>query len=493
MGWNLGSRLSKKLVAAIILTSSGVTLVVTIAQLAFDFHQDVGLIEQNLELIRTTHLSSVSKMVWDMDESQLKVQLSGLLTIPGIEYVEIADQGKVVLRTGVNRTDGHFLNREFPLEFNNDGQVETLGTIRIRASLGQIYSKIYRKIFVIFFTQFLKTLLVSTLIYILINRLIIKNLFEVVNYLKRFDPNTPPEAFALTRTKTQLSRADEFDVLAESVNNMRENLLASRAALTRLNDSLEQKVKANTQLILEQRQKLENTAKLSALGEMAGGIAHEINTPLAIIALKADQLRECAEEGDTQQSDFTDGLSLIKETADRIAKIVLGLKFFAREGSGSAMQKVRISTIIEDTLSFCQKRVESHGVRLELESNSSPAEELECRAIEISQVILNLLNNAFDAVQMVEKKWIRINVAVTANTVGIEISDSGTGIPKEIREKIMQPFFTTKEVGKGTGLGLSISKGIVERHGGTLCLDENSPYTRFVITLPKTQNVMRAA
>jgi signal transduction histidine kinase len=116
-------------------------------------------------------------------------------------------------------------------------------------------------------------------------------------------------------------------------------------------------------------------------------------------------------------------------------------------------------------------------------------------SIQISQVILNLLNNAFDAIQDATDKWIKIQTYIEHGQVQIRVTDCGHGISNEVAKKIMQPFFTTKPIGKGTGLGLSISKGIVEAHQGKLTIDTESKNTCFVITLPtllqkgQTQNV----
>ncbi|MEK6579858.1 MAG: HAMP domain-containing sensor histidine kinase, partial [Bdellovibrionota bacterium] len=107
------------------------------------------------------------------------------------------------------------------------------------------------------------------------------------------------------------------------------------------------------------------------------------------------------------------------------------------------------------------------------------------RQTQLSQVLLNLFNNAYDAVQTLTDKWIKIKVADTDQWVEIWVTDSGPGISSEVVSKMFQPFFTTKGVGKGTGLGLSISKKIIETHGGTLNVEMESPNTCFRITLPK--------
>jgi signal transduction histidine kinase len=109
---------------------------------------------------------------------------------------------------------------------------------------------------------------------------------------------------------------------------------------------------------------------------------------------------------------------------------------------------------------------------------------IRCRSVQISQVLLNLINNACDAVQSDPAPWIHIAAERRDGFVRLTVTDSGKGIPEHVRSRLFQPFFTTKEIGKGTGLGLSISKGIVGAHGGTVDLDPTSAHTRFVVELP---------
>lgn len=235
---------------------------------------------------------------------------------------------------------------------------------------------------------------------------------------------------------------------------------------------------------LSDNQKLmAHSAKMSALGEMAGGIAHEINSPLAIITVRANQLERLVQRGALTPEMIVTESKLIANTAKRIGGIIKGLRSFAREGEKDPYEEVTVESVVQDALILCQTRFESHAVALELvgfEGNPT----IECRSVQIGQVVLNLLNNAFDAVHQLSEKWVRLELRQTDSSVELSITDSGKGIASNLRSRIMQPFFTTKEVGKGTGLGLSISKGIIENHGGKLELDSSSPNTRFVITLP---------
>lgn len=246
------------------------------------------------------------------------------------------------------------------------------------------------------------------------------------------------------------------------------------------------KQKKIEQLLNEQQAKMVNAAKLSSLGEMAAGVAHEINNPLTIIMGSAQILKTFSAQKEVDPSSLKEISENIQSTIYRIAKIINGLKNFARDGEKEPFAKANLHQLIQETLGFCEARFRNNGVTLEY----IPVEDLviDCRHIQVSQVILNLLNNAFDAVQPNLNKWVRMKIGQTKDSAIITIQDSGPGIPKNIQEKIMQPFFTTKIVGKGTGLGLSLSKGLIEAHGGTLVLDTTAKNTTFIVTLPKIHN-----
>jgi C4-dicarboxylate-specific signal transduction histidine kinase len=233
------------------------------------------------------------------------------------------------------------------------------------------------------------------------------------------------------------------------------------------------------------------SARLSALGMMAAGIAHEINNPLAVIHASASDLMDMAETGNVPLKELEAASSRIKQTADRISKIVKSLRQTAREGSTDPFQRASVGEIVEQALELCKERFRVHSVRL-YTPTVDPALHISCREVQIVQVLLNLLQNAFDAVVEHEgDKWIRLEVASSAHSAVFDVIDSGPGVPPELRARIMEPFFTTKPVGKGTGLGLSLSKSIVDEHRGELNLCERENHTCFSLVLPLFQGVRK--
>lgn len=228
------------------------------------------------------------------------------------------------------------------------------------------------------------------------------------------------------------------------------------------------------------------SAKLTSLGEFAAGIAHEINNPLAIILGSSDQMVRVLKRTEVDTAKLQMHTEKIQKMVERIALIIRSLRVLTRNGEKDPLMPLNLNSIIEPSIEISRQRFKEEQVQLEVQL---PENSVYCpgQEIQLSQVIMNLLNNAFDAAsEGPSPRWVRLKVNPNQQEVDIIVEDSGHGIPKEIRGKIMEPFFTTKDINKGTGLGLSISKSIVEYHGGTLFLDEEAPFTTFVVRLKQT-------
>ncbi len=237
------------------------------------------------------------------------------------------------------------------------------------------------------------------------------------------------------------------------------------------------------QALEEEKIKNIHMSRLSSLGEMASGIAHEINNPLAIINGQMSIMVRKLKVLQSQESipSIIESIEKSQTQVFRITKIINGLREFSRSGDDQNDEMIEIKSIFDAVEGLCFEKIKKAGVNFEFGSAKG---ELKCNPIQVEQVLVNLINNAVDAVVNLTDRWIKVEAHVVQGFVEISVTDSGTGIPAKIASKIMQPFFTTKEIGKGTGLGLSISHGIIKKYGGTLELDSNSKNTRFVVFLP---------
>lgn len=253
--------------------------------------------------------------------------------------------------------------------------------------------------------------------------------------------------------------------------------LISMSDITDLIESQEQLKAQQAQLI--------QSSKMSALGEMAAGIAHEINNPLAIIQSEADTILEALEDKDLAVDELAGSSEKIISTVNRISKIIKGLRTFSRDGRQDPFSKENLNSILTDATQLTAAKVKNFGINLQVVLADDL--QLECRPTQIAQVLVNLIQNSADAIEGKAEKWIRIEARVLKQNIEIQITDSGDGIPGDVVERLFQPFFTTKAIGKGTGLGLSISKGIIESHHGKMFVDQACKNTRFVIQLPIRQ------
>ncbi|HYX31666.1 MAG TPA: ATP-binding protein [Oligoflexus sp.] len=246
------------------------------------------------------------------------------------------------------------------------------------------------------------------------------------------------------------------------------------------------------QSLQRQRESALYTEKMASLGEMAGSIAHEINNPLAIVQGAAQTLQIRLRREELNREELKHTAALILKTADRIGRIIRSLRYVVRDGNLDPFVNTNIRVIVDETLGLCESKLKNENIYLD--ASPVPVDLCcVCRGVQISQVLINLINNSIDAIRELPEKWIRLEAYVEGAWIRIAVTDSGPGIPKDLAEKIMKPFFTTKSVGHGTGLGLSISRGIAQAHGGDLEVDLQCPHTRFVLTLPQAHENLQSA
>jgi signal transduction histidine kinase len=317
-------------------------------------------------------------------------------------------------------------------------------------------------------------------LYIILQREVSKPLLQLVNRTK-----TIADGNYLPGNSDSENRNDELGLLADSFAEMAKTIQARDLALARHAEELENTVILRTAELDRQKSISVHASKLSALGEMAGGMAHEINTPLATIKLLTTQAQHEV-NGDIPDLEILGNhLVNIDKTVDRVGKIVKSLKTFARDGGDDPFELTNLEMVFDDTINLCRERCQLHGIALNISLPSEPVY-IRCRAVQLCQVLLNLINNAHDAVEHLPDKWIEVKLVELLDNIEIRVTDSGAGIPRELREKVFNPFFTTKGVGKGTGMGLSISHGIIRAHRGEFFIDDLSQHTCFVLSLPKS-------
>jgi two-component system NtrC family sensor kinase len=291
------------------------------------------------------------------------------------------------------------------------------------------------------------------------------------------------------RAQSELTPADQSS-LNRALGRASAAVLVAGGLIAANAYSLARKTVRNIRLADEKKERMaeqmHQTGKMAAIGELAAGVAHEINNPVAIMVEEAgwiaDLLQDDALEGHPERGEVARAARQIQTQGKRCQQITHKLLSFARE-TDFDLAEIRLPTLVDDVVQIALKRAQHSGVRI----STHIQEDLPTVTLplgELQQVLINLINNALDAMEVCGGT-LTIAVAADGDVLQIAVSDTGQGISKADLQLIFDPFFTTKPVGKGTGLGLSICYGIVNRIGGDLTVRSTlGQGTTFEISIP---------
>jgi DNA-binding response OmpR family regulator len=277
-------------------------------------------------------------------------------------------------------------------------------------------------------------------------------------------------------------------------------LKISKEIISKMNEELERRIEERSKELSQTQAQLFQTSKLATLGEMSAGLAHEMNQPLGGISLTARNFKKLMERGKLTEEELISGLTDIEELVKRMSRIIQHIRTFARQDTLKFLE-VNLNETIDAALSLLGEQLRLHEIEVVREF-APDLPKIMGEPYQLEQVWINLITNARDALEEKEKqiaadtgkvkdykKVLTITTRCSnnnkASSLEITVSDNGTGIAEGQEEKILEPFFTTKEVGKSMGLGLSISYGIIESHKGTIEVkSKEGEGTRFEIVLP---------
>ncbi len=539
----LANALGRRVIARILLSSCVIALLSASAQLYALYHREVAQIERNLDALEHSSLAGLAFAVWNFDQPQIDAQLAGLRALPDVGYVAVSDSdGKVLARSGTYPSDA--IVRRFPIVLDPTGRPvrgrSRIGTLTVGATLDGVYGRLGTEALTVLASELAETLLGALVALLIFRNLVSRPLSELARAAGDADLAQLGNPIELHRRPHE---TDDFDILVSEMNRRRASLKhevdalqAARDALARHRAELEIRVAERTAELrdkvaeLEQRreeqarlfQDLETARnqaiqaeKLASIGQLAAGVAHEINNPVGfvlsnfgsleryvedmfrvlsayeaiepLVPAGAPQLRvlagtRAAADIDYIKEDMGQLVAQSRDGLDRVRRIVQDLKDFAHAGEAH-WQRSDLLRGLESTLNVVRNEVK---YKAEIIKRCEPLPDVECVPSQLNQVFMNLLVNAAQAIT--DRGTITIACGTHAEEVWIDIEDTGCGMAPEVAGRIFDPFFTTKPVGQGTGLGLSVSYSIIKRHGGRIEVNSAPGRgTRFRVWMPIAQ------
>lgn len=372
------------------------------------------------------------------------------------------------------------------------------------------------------FYELIRSTIIILTIFLLCSLIFIVFLRKMINQpLKKLQDSTKKLANGDYSVQLNIHNPLEFEQFAEIFNRMARVIESKDHALLKYNQNLEKEILERTQKLKDAQDILMEQEKMASLGQLAAGVAHEINNPVGFIMTNISTLKEYVnimielitkyetyigldnKENEQVKKDIYSSICKIREDedwefiindidtllkdsekgTDRIGKIVLGLQHFSHEDSGDFKE-----SLIQEAMDLAIK-ISWNKLKYKCKVNTE-YEEVKpffFNKNQLEQVFVNFLVNAADAIESDGR--IDVKIYSENDNAFILIEDNGSGIEQKHLSKLFEPFFTTKEVGKGTGLGLSISHGIITSHGGAICVDSTiGEGTKFTIKLPMKMN-----
>ncbi|MFH1292647.1 MAG: PAS domain S-box protein, partial [Pseudomonadota bacterium] len=284
-----------------------------------------------------------------------------------------------------------------------------------------------------------------------------------------------------------------FDSMIVDITE-RKRMEEERAQLIKKLQKINEELKDSNQQLQEATVQLIQSEKLSALGELTAGVAHELNQPLNGIKIISQSILRDIEKNRFEEKDVGDDLNEIVSQVNKMAEIIDHMRIYSRNTEGGSEEMIDLNSVIKGPFKLLDQQLKTHNIEVVRELTPD-LPKVKGDPIRLEQVFMNLITNARNALDSSgrENKRIEVKTYKTDNhrsapenpMVVVEVKDNGEGIPEHLREKIFQPFFTTREPGKGTGLGLSVSTKIIEEHRGKIELESKAGKgTTFSVILP---------
>lgn len=478
----LGRGIGLRLLMLIVLFSSVVTLISTIAQLYLDYRRDVSAIEARLIEIEHTRLETVAVSLWQVDVDQLKVQLDGLMRLPDIRLVEvretISDVARPLVVSAGVPDEQPGIARTYPVVFDDRGTLREIGTLRVEATLEGVYRRLIDTAVVILVSQGIKTFLVSAFILYIVHRLITRHLIGIATFLDRFDIGT---AAALSLSRSAPPFPDELDRMVGAFNGMRGNLDKAYVDLRAVNAELERDIIARREAeeevsrlnaVLEQRVR-QRTAELEAanseLAAFSYSVSHDLRAPLRRI--EGFSLMLVESYGQTIDERGKHYLERIRAGTHEMAEMIDSfLKLSRATRNELTVEPLNLSDIVGDAVSQLVEKDPARDTKITIQPDITIDGDRKLLTLALG----NLLENAWKYTRNTPAAQISFTTETAEDGATIYVlKDTGAGFDMAFVDRLFIPFHRLHkpEDFEGTGIGLATVQRIIARHGGRVWAD----------------------
>ena len=509
------NKLSRRLLIYILLCSSFFSVCSTLLHLYVSFQDDVAALEQRFDNIERSRLPSIATSLWDFNEPLIKQQIQGIVDLPDIQFVRvITDFDKQAEYGDSDVVATKYV--EYPVIYGENN----VGRLQVYANYKDIYQHLWQQAGFTLFLEFIKVSLVAFVIVLIVNKIITRHIFRITRYTQALSTDnidTPLELFNRPKNK------DELDFLADAINSMRiilkdeiVKLEDAENALLSLNGELEVKVHDRTAMLADSNKQLQSSIenltlaqdqlvqseKMASLGQLVAGVAHEVNTPLGICVTsitalkeKVDKLNHAAKNGALTKSFLLETLNLLGEyqqiierSLNKSVDLIRSFKSVAVEQHTDPEMNINLSEHLHDVV----KTVKTMFKHKKYHINISGDEEFNLVTFPSAwnQIITNfLMNSHIHGFEDRKEGEISIELSHSDDYLTLVYKDNGKGISDEVKNRIFDPFVTTKRGQGGSGLGLNIVFNLVNaKLGGTIKSIDTEQGVCFQIKTPYVKN-----